>query len=114
MNMDLLFLDNKQSSEKNQMNSQMVMLQMIKKSKMNMTEKTILFKMKVSLERDITFTYRDTQMKLLMVMPLMIKRSKMSTMVRMILFKMKDLPGRDIICTHKKIKNKRSIITLNP
>jgi len=57
--MDLLYLDNKLLSQKNQMNLQTVMQQMIKKSKMRKMEKMMLFKMKVLLEKDIIYTFKQ-------------------------------------------------------
>ena len=100
---------------KNQMNSLMVMLLMIKRSKMSMMEKMTSFKMKVLLVRDITyicnkklisniitklwFKQEKNQMSLPMVMLLMTKKFKMNMMVKMTSFKMKVLLVKDITYT---------------
>ena len=84
----------KQRYTKNQMISLMLMLLMIKKSRMNKTEKTMSSKTMVSLAQDIIFSSKPkkNQMILLMPMQLTIKRSKMSGTARMMSFKTPVLP----------------------
>ena len=98
------------------MNLLTVMLLMTKRSKMNMTQKIQLFKMKDLLVKDIIYMLKrrehqdkivsdlifkpiKNQMNSLMVMLLMIKRSKMSMMEKMTSFKMRVLLVRDITYT---------------